>query len=100
MDVSDKKLKAHLFVCTSCTYNQPNGSESDPAIAADLRKSIKTEAYEKFGKDRVRVSAVGCLGQCSDGIATVLYPQGEWLLNVRPEDKAKLIKKIEENCRD
>lgn len=92
------KLKAHLFVCTSCTYKKHNGSESDPDEAYKMRKNLKHRAREQFSKNEVRVSASQCLGACEHGIAAVLYPSGEWTLNLRPEDEDKLFHKLTEEA--
>lgn len=91
-----KPLKAHLLVCTSCTYKKLDGSESTPEEAYQLRKCLKKRAKEAFPKDEVRVTAVNCLDECDDGIATVFYPQGEWHLNQRPEDEDKLFNRLSE----
>ena len=92
------KLKAHLFICTKCTYRKPNGKESDPEEAAKLRKNLKNRAREHYSKKEVRVSASGCLGECDTGIASVLYPKGEWNLSLRPEDEDKLFQKLTEEA--
>lgn len=92
-----KSPKTHLFICTSCTYSC-NGRESDPADAAALRKNLKNRAREVFPKDEVRVSAVECLGECENGIAAVLYPDGEWFLNLRPESEDELFTKLSEHA--
>ena len=96
MEISNIAIKAHLFMCTSCTYKKPDLTESTPDDAYNLRKAVKSQAYERFGKQNVRVSAVKCLGECEHGIATVLYPSGEWNLGVRPEDADILLQKIEQ----
>lgn len=88
------KLKAHLFICTSCTYQRPDGTESSPEEAHCLRKNLKNRARECFSKDLVKVSASTCLGECESGIASVLYPKGEWMLNLRIEDEEKLFRKL------
>jgi predicted metal-binding protein len=92
------KLKAHLFVCTSCTYNRPDGSESSPEEASILRKNLKNRARECFSKKEVRVSASSCLGECDFGIAAVLYPSGEWNLGLRLSDEEKLFAKLTEEA--
>ncbi|AUN98474.1 (2Fe-2S) ferredoxin domain-containing protein [Bacteriovorax stolpii] len=92
------KLKAHLFVCTSCTYNRPDGTESSPEEAVAMRKNLKNRARECFSKSEVRVSASTCLGECESGIASVLYPKGEWNLRLRPEDEDALFAKLTEEA--
>lgn len=96
METKDKKLKAHLFVCTSCTFKKADQTDSLPEVAAELRKNLKNKAIEAHGRGVVRVSSVACLGECEHGIATVLYPSSEWNLGVRPEDEEKLLNKIDE----
>jgi predicted metal-binding protein len=88
------ELKAHLFVCTSCTYNRPDGSESSPDEAYKMRQNLKTRARELFSKKEVRVSASTCLGECERGIAAVMYPKGEWSLGLRPSDEDKLFTQL------
>lgn len=92
------KLKAHLFVCTSCSYKCPDGTESDPAEAVALRKNLKNRAREQFSKNEVRVSASTCLGECDFGIASVLYPKGEWNLGLRPGDEDRMFTKLTEEA--
>ena len=89
-----KDLKAHLFVCTSCTYKKANGEESDASEAAVLRKNLKQRAREVYSKNEVRVSSTQCLGECEHGIAAVLYPKGEWMVNLRPSDEDKIFHKL------
>ena len=96
---SDLNLCAHLFVCTSCTYTLSDGTESSPESAEVLRKSIKTKASLKYGKDRVRITGVKCLGECESGVATVLYPKAEWNLLITDKDEDLLLGKIDELCR-
>lgn len=92
------ELKAHLFVCTSCTYNRPDGTESNPEEALALRKNLKNRARELFSKHEVRVSASTCLGACEHGIAAVMYPKGEWSLGLRPSDEDKMFTKLTEEA--
>lgn len=90
------ELKAHLFVCTSCTYNHPEGVESSPEEALLMRKNLKNRARELYSKKEVRVSASTCLGECEHGIAAVMYPKGEWFLGLRPKDEDKLFTQLTE----
>lgn len=86
------KYKAHLFICT----NQPQNPEKcGSKQAEDLRRRLKERAQQEFGKD-VRINAAGCLGACEDGIACVLYPQGQWFLNMKndPKDEEKLLSAV------
>ncbi len=93
--MSTPNLKCHVFVCTSCTYQESNGNESSPEIAKNIRSTVKTEAVKKYGRENVRVSAVNCLGTCEHGISAVMYPQSEWKLNLREGDAPNLLSWID-----
>ncbi len=69
----------HVFVCTN---KKPEGRQccADKG-AAKLRDDLKMWALKRYGR-RVRVNASGCLGECTRGISCVIYPQGEWHLNL------------------
>ena len=88
--------KLHLFICTSCSYDDKNGKPCAPETAAQFRSNLKTMCKKEFAKDELRVNSSGCLGQCEDGIASVLYPHGEWNLNLRPGDETRLLERLRE----
>ncbi len=75
-------FQAHVFICTNKPDN-PNkcGSKGSEDLKAELKERCKKE----FGK-RVRVSSSGCLGYCEHGIATVIYPQNDWYLELSKKD--------------
>ena len=74
--------KTHLFVCTNSHDKEGKcGSKG----SENLRKFLKESCKQEFGKD-VRVNSSGCLGYCEHGIAAVVYPQGEWLLDLKEKD--------------
>jgi predicted metal-binding protein len=84
--------KAHLFICT----NKKDGKECCAEKRSEnLRKAVKDLAKQKWGKD-VRINSAGCLDHCSEGIAAVLYPQGEWFTHLKDtsEDANALIEAI------
>ena len=82
--------KTHLFICTNSPDNplKCGGKGSE-----ELRKQVKEQCAAKFGK-AVRVNSSGCLGYCEQGIAAVIYPQGQWHLNLKKEDSANLLEAI------
>ena len=88
------KLKCHLFICTN---DRGTGKESCAQKGAqELRDRVK-EGCKKFPKDQVRVNNAGCLGHCEKGIAAVLYPQGEWLFELKKENAEKLVDLVEKS---
>lgn len=88
-----KKYNSHVFICSSCRY-APDSSRPDElnpeSQSQDLRKALKARAKEKLNElypdKRIRISGSTCLGRCKEGIACVIYPQGEWLTHLRPEN--------------
>ncbi len=71
--------KAHLFICTNKKDGKPCCADKN---AEALRKKVKDRAKEKWGI-QVRINASGCLDHCNEGIAAVLYPQGEWFTGLK-----------------
>jgi predicted metal-binding protein len=94
MNLENICLKAHLFVCTSCTYTLPDKNTSLPEEAVILRKNLKERAKLEFGPQNVRVSAVKCLGECKKGIAAVCYPSGQWITGIRASDEEIIYQKL------
>lgn len=91
--------KAHLFICTKCQYETEPGELCPEDTAKKFRKSVKDIAREKFDKCDVRINASGCLDRCQNGIASVLYPSGEWNTDLRPGDEEKLIQVVENSLK-
>ncbi len=70
---SKSNLKAHLFICTQ---NRLEGESCAAKGSEDLRKTVKE--LLKGRNSELRINSAGCLGRCSEGVAGVCYPQGEW----------------------
>lgn len=87
-------FEKHVFICTQCAYIQENGEYSDPALTVQFRKEVKQAVKERYPDRKIRVNASGCLGQCEKGISCVIYPQNEWLTELRPGDKERIIEKL------
>ncbi len=95
---------AHVFICTherdakkvnpteppTKPQQRPQPSKQKCCAAsggAELRKLLKEScAQDSSLKKRVRINASGCLGQCENGIACVIYPKSEWHLNLQLSD--------------
>lgn len=89
--------KVHLFICTNAAQT-PGKCGSKNAEA--LRQQVKAKcASEEWGKD-IRVNASGCLGQCEQGIAAVLYPKTKWLLDLNEKDNEFLVEEARKACAD
>ncbi len=86
--------KTHVFICTHEKVGKPSCGAKG---SSQLRDELK--AMGKSLGDGLRVNASGCLGQCEQGIACVIYPEGEWHLNLKVEDKADLLSLIEKKIK-
>lgn len=85
--MSNKKLKAHLFVCTN-----EKGESCGQKGSAKLRSRVKELAKENSDwKGQVRVNSSGCLGRCKEGIVAVLYPEAQWFTELGAKDEDVLI---------
>ncbi len=68
----------HIFICTN---KRPEG---DPrgccsSKGSEIIRDFFKEEIKKLGlKGRVRANASGCIDQCSQGPAVVIYPEGVW----------------------
>ncbi len=86
--MADRKLKAHIFICTNQRESgNPRGCCSARGSEA-LLDAIKAEVIKRGLRKDVRAQKSGCLDICEDGAAAVIYPQGIWLGKLRPEDAA------------
>jgi (2Fe-2S) ferredoxin len=78
-EIKKSLYECHVFVCTN---KRDNGKEScADKGSVELRDQLKAWAKEKYGR-RVRINNSGCLDFCSKGIVTVIYPEGEWHMNL------------------
>jgi predicted metal-binding protein len=85
-------FEAHVFVCTHVRDGKKSCGGSGSAEMRDRVKKHFQQNPDLRGK--LRVNSAGCLGQCEEGIASVAYPSGTWLLNSTNTDDQKLIELI------
>lgn len=91
------ELEAHLFICTNL---RPDGSGCGSLGGGSLQQEIKNHCATHLAnlpieaRKKIRINKAGCLGQCAQGIACVLYQkdeQGQWFLkeNASPSERLK-----------
>lgn len=78
------QYQRHVFVCTS-------GKTCPTQSSKDVFSAIRTAVVEAGIKDRVRVNAAGCLGQCGHGPMVVVYPDDVWYGKVQVTDAAPIV---------
>lgn len=85
--------ECHVFVCTN---KRDKGRESCADKGSiELRDQLKSWAFKKYGK-KVRINTSGCLDFCEKGIVTVIYPEGEWRMNLTSNSLEELQSAISE----
>lgn len=79
--MNQPQYKCHLFICTN---TKDKGSCCNAKGGAQLRSELKKRLETKYPdkKNLFRINASGCLSQCENGIAAVMYPQGQWITNL------------------
>ena len=75
--------RSHVLVCggTGCT------SSNSPKIIENFEKEIKEKGLE----EEVKVIRTGCFGLCALGPVVVVYPEGCFYSEVKPEDVAEIV---------
>jgi (2Fe-2S) ferredoxin len=76
-------IRTHILVCTgggciACGALQ---------VSAALRQALR--AHELH--DEIKVVETGCLGPCSVGPVSVVYPDGVFYENIKPEDAEEIV---------
>ena len=71
-----KTFKQHVFVCLN---KRPEDRDCCAKRGSQaLYERLKQQCREA-GLENIRINKSGCLGNCQDGPAAVIYPEGEWL---------------------
>ena len=76
-------FRAHVLVCggTGCT------SSASPKIIANFEEELKRNGLDQ----EVSVVKTGCHGLCAKGPIVVVYPEGVFYSQVKPEDVAEIV---------
>jgi NADH:ubiquinone oxidoreductase subunit E len=86
-------MKAHVFICTNHHPEKETcGAKGAQALRDNLKKRFKDD--KTIDSSQVRINSAGCLGKCAEGIACVIYPEGEWITRVSESDELKLFELI------
>ncbi len=68
----------HLFICTN---QRPEGDARGCCASKGsekIRDFFKEEIKKRGLQGRMRANASGCIDQCAQGPAVVIYPEGVW----------------------
>jgi len=98
--VLNAPLQRHVFVCNgkSCAAVGSAGVKhafAEQLEAKGLRQGKETKGRNPVGE--VVLTDCGSVGLCTIGPAVMVYPDGTWYAQVRPEDVPEIIEQHIEN---
>jgi len=81
----------HVFICQN---KRPEGAVRECCMSkgADKLLDHMKAISKELGITNIRINKSGCLDQCENGIAMVIYPQGIWYSVKTTEDIDKIVK--------
>ena len=84
-------FQRHIFVCVNeRAPGAERGCCKDKGGYA-VRDRFKKELARVGLLTKVRANKAGCLDQCADGVAVVVYPEQVWYGGVTPDDVPEII---------
>jgi (2Fe-2S) ferredoxin len=88
-----KPFQKHLFICTNKRpADDPRGCCADRGGDA-VKDKFKEVMKAKGMKGSMRPNAAGCLDQCAQGVAVVVYPEAVWYGKVTVDDVEEIVEK-------
>jgi len=79
----DIKARSHILVCAGAGCVASGSLE----VSAALQSALEAKGLDK----EVQVIETGCLGPCAAGPVAVVYPDGVFYQNLKPEDAAVIV---------
>jgi (2Fe-2S) ferredoxin len=93
MQTREKALLAQFFVCT---HERSAGESCAQSGSLDVFQKLKNRSKtDPAWQGKVSITKSGCLGFCSEGIASVIYPHRKWLTGIKPGDEEKVAEWID-----
>ena len=87
-------IRYHIFVCTGKSCSAARSPQVKETFERELKSLGILFGNEKKGKNpRGSVVLTECtsVGFCAIGVAVLIYPDGVWYAQVRPEDVQEII---------
>lgn len=79
----------HVFVCTQ---QKPEGVPSCAAAGSFcILQALDRELQARGLAGSTQITTCGCLGLCDEGPMVVVYPDGTWYRQVKPEDVPEIV---------
>jgi len=82
-----------VFVCVHARSDGRTSCGDPGRGGVELAQALKDCAKRLGLKDTIRVAKTGCLDLCEMGPNVFLYPDDQWLSDLKPEDADAILKK-------
>lgn len=82
-----------VFVCTNERSDGSRVSCGDRG-GAELRQRLKELVKQHGLRDRIRISASGCMDLCEEGPNLMHFPGNRWVCGASPDDAEKLFEEL------
>ena len=92
--VTSAPIRYHIFVCTGKSCSATGSPEVKETFERELKSLGILFGNEKKGKNpkgSVVLTECASVGFCAIGVAVLIYPDGVWYAQVRPEDVREII---------
>ena len=92
--ITSAPIRHHVFVCQGKSCSAAGSAEVLTAFELELLARGIMFGKEKKGKNpngSVVLTECGSVGFCAIGAAVMVYPDGIWYAQVRPEDVAEIV---------
>jgi len=87
-------IKRHVFVCNGKSCSAVNSHAVKEAFTKELEAKGVRQGKESKGRNplgEIVLGDCGSVGLCTIGPAVLVYPDGVWYAQVRPEDVHEII---------
>ena len=92
--VATAPIKHHVFVCNGKSCSAVGSAEVKAAFEEELQKRNLRYGKESKGRNphgEIILTDCSSVGFCSIGTAVLVYPEGVWYAQVRPEDVKEIV---------
>lgn len=92
--VANAPIRLHVFVCTGKSCSAVESAAVKSALEEQLKARQLLFGKEKKGKNprgSIVVTECASVGFCAIGAAVMVYPDGIWYAQVRPEDVPEIV---------